>query len=63
MVCQGHEASFLVARDTLGVHLESWQGNQDASRVEAGNPESCFFCHRDLGLCINFQGESIVVSC
>ena len=47
----------------FGVLLELWQGNQDASRVEAGNPESGSCCHRDLGLHIDFQGESIIVSC
>ena len=35
-----------------------WQGNRDASRSDAGDPESLSRCHRDFGIPINFQEES-----
>ena len=41
--------------------LKSWQGNTDASRVEAGDPGSLSSCHSDTGIPINFQQDSGIV--
>ena len=46
----------------LGILHKAWQGNRDASRGEAGDPVSTFSCHRDIGIPINFQEESGIVS-
>ena len=47
---------------SYGRHLtklhEAWQVNMDASRAEAGDPESLSTCHSDIGIPINFQKES-----
>ena len=45
--CKGH----------LGILLETWQGNRDASRGEAGDPGSLSSCHRDVGIPIDLQEE------
>ena len=50
--CKGH----------LGIILEAWQGNRDAPRGEAGDPGSHSSCHRHIGIPINFQEESGIVS-
>ena len=50
--CKGH----------LGILLEAWQGNSDASCCEAGDPVSISSCHRDIGIPINFQEESGIIS-
>ena len=42
--CEGH----------LGILLEACQSNRDASRGEAGEPESLSSSHRDIGIPINF---------
>ena len=42
--------------------LEVWQGNKDASRGEAGVRGSLFSCHSNIGIPINFQEESGIVS-
>ena len=42
--------------------LEAWQGNTDASRDEAGDGGSLSSCHSDIGLPINFQRESGIVT-
>ena len=34
----------------------------DASRVEAGDPVSLSICHGDIGIPINFQEESGIVT-
>ena len=41
---------------------EAWQGNTDASRGEAGDPGSLYSCHSDIGIPINFQQESGIVT-
>ena len=46
----------------LGILLESWHGNWDASPREAGDPGSLSTCHRDPGTPIHFQEESGIVS-
>ena len=46
----------------LRILLEAWQGNRDASRCEAGDPVSLSSCHRVIGIPINFQEESGIVS-
>ena len=46
----------------LGILLEAWQGYRDISRGEAGDPGSNSSCHRDIGIPINFQEESSIVS-
>ena len=50
--CEGH----------LEFLLEAWQGNSNASQGEAGDPGSLSSCHRDIGIPINFQDESDIVS-
>ena len=43
---------------------EAWQGNKDASRGEAGDSVPLSTSHSDIGIPINFQEESgIVTSC
>ena len=48
------------------VHLrnlqEAWQGITDASRREAGDRVSLSSCHTDIGIPINFQDESGIVT-
>ena len=48
------------------VHLrnlqEAWQGITDASRCEAGDRVSLSSCHTDIGIPINFQDESGIVT-
>ena len=46
----------------LGSLLEAWQGNRAASRGEVGDPVSLSSCHRDIGIPINFQQESGIIS-
>ena len=41
---------------------KAWQGNRDASRCEVGDPVSLSSCHRDIGIPINFQEESGIVT-
>ena len=50
--CEGH----------LGILLESWHGNWDASPREAGDPGSLSTWHRDTETPIHFQEESGIVS-
>ena len=42
--------------------IEDWQGNMDASRGEAGDPGSLSSCHSDIGIPINFQQDSGIVT-
>ena len=42
--------------------LENWLGNLDVFRGEAGDPGSLSICHRDIGIPINFQEESGIVT-
>ena len=51
-ICEGH----------LRILLEAWQGNRDSSSSEAENPGSLSSCHRDIGIPINFQEESVIIS-
>ena len=41
---------------------EAWKGNTDASRGEVGNQGSLSSCHSDIGIPINFQQESGIVT-
>ena len=50
--CEGH----------LRILREAWQGNRDTSRGEVGDPGSFFSCHRDIGVPLNFQEESGIIS-
>ena len=45
-----------------GILLEACQGNRDTSRGEAEDPGSLSSCHRDIGIPINFQEESGIIS-
>ena len=42
--------------------LEAWQGNTDTSHGDAGDPGSLSSCHSDIGININFQQESGIVT-
>ena len=42
--------------------FEARQGNRDASRGEAGDPGSLSSCQRDIGIPMNFQEESGIVT-
>ena len=42
--------------------LKAWQRNTDASRGEAGDPASLYSCHSHIGIPINFQKESGIVT-
>ena len=42
--------------------LEAWQGNMDASRCQVGDPGSLSGCHTDIGIPINFQEESGIIT-
>ena len=42
--------------------FEALQGNRDASRGEAGDAGSLSSCHTDIGIPINFQEESDIVT-
>ena len=46
----------------LGNFPEAWQRNRDASSGEVGDPVSLCSCHRDIGIPINFQEESCIIS-
>ena len=50
--CEGH----------LRILLEAWQDNRDTSCGEAGDPVSLSNCHSDIGIPINFQEGSGIVS-
>ena len=42
--------------------LEAFQGNTDPSQCEAGDPVSLSSCHGDIGIPINFQEESGIIT-
>ena len=42
--------------------IKAWQGNMDASRGEAGDPGYLSSCYSDIGISINFQQESGIVT-
>ena len=46
----------------LKYHLEAWEGNMDASQIEAGDRVSLSSCHSDIGIAINFQQESGIIT-
>ena len=46
----------------LGILLEAWQGNRDASPGEGGDPRSLSSCHRDIVIPKDFQEESGIIS-
>ena len=48
--------------ENFSVLLEAWEGNRDASWGEAGDPGFLSSCHRDIGIPINFQDESGIIS-
>ena len=52
MSCEGH----------LGILLEAWQGNRDATRGEAGAPVSLCSCHRDIGFLSIFMRSQALSS-
>ena len=60
MQCRGIETS------SYEGHLrnlnEAWQDNTDTSRGEMGDQVSLSSFHRDIGILINFQEESSLVS-
>ena len=39
---------------------EAWQGNMDTFQSEAGDRESLFSFHPNIGIPINFQEESVI---
>ena len=41
---------------------EAWHRNMDASQGEAGDPVSLSICHSAIGIPINFQEESGIVT-
>ena len=41
---------------------EAWQGNTDASRGEAEDQAFLSSCHSDIGIPINFQEESGIIT-
>ena len=42
--------------------LEPWQGNTDASGGKAGDPVYHSICHSDIGIPVNFQEESGIIT-
>ena len=62
LVCSVTSGLLSIYEGHLGNLHEAWQENRDASRGEAGNQESLSSCHRDIGIPINFQAESGIVS-
>ena len=62
-VCSATSGLLSSCKGQLGILLEDWQGNRDASRGEVGDPVSLSSCHRGIGITINFQEESGIVSC
>ena len=46
----------------LGILLEAWQDNRDASQYEAGDPGSLSICPRDIDIPTDFQEESGIIS-
>ena len=42
--------------------LEAWQGNTEASRGKEGDPVNLSSSHSDIGITINFQLESGIVT-
>ena len=62
LVCSATSGLLSSCDRQLGILLEVWQGNRDASRGKARNPGSLSGCHRDIGIPIYIQEESGIVS-
>ena len=60
--CSAMSGLLSCCEDTIGILLEPWQGNRDASRGEAGDPGSLSSYRRDIGIPFNFQEESSIIS-
>ena len=54
-VCSGTSGFLSSCKGHLRILLEVWQGNRDASQVEAGVLGSLSSWHRDIGIPINFH--------
>ena len=61
-VCSATSGLLFSCKGHLGILLEAWQGNSDASCCEVRDPVVISSCHRDIGFPINFQEESGIVS-
>ena len=42
--------------------FKAWQDNKDSTRGEAGDPVALSSCQRDIGIPINFQEESGIIT-
>ena len=42
--------------------FKAWHGIRDASQGEVGDPESLSSCHGDIGIPINFQEKSGIIT-
>ena len=58
-VTSGHPSSYEGHFMNL---LEAWQRNTDTSCGESGGPGSLSSCHSDIGIPINFQEDSGIVT-
>ena len=61
-VCSGTSKLLSSYEGHLSNLLENWLGNLGVFRGEAGDPWSLSICHRDIGIPINFQEESGIVT-
>ena len=61
-VCSATSVLLPSYKGHLRTLLEAWKGKRDASRGEAGDPGSLSSYHRDIGIPINFQEESGIVT-
>ena len=50
--CEGH----------FSIFLKAWHGKRDVSGGEGGDPGSHSSCHRDIGIPMNFQVDSGILS-
>ena len=61
-VCSAMSGLLFSNKGQLSNLLEAWHCNRDALRGEAGDLLSLSCCHRDIGIHINFQEESGIVT-
>ena len=61
-VCSGTSGLLSSWEVHLGILLEAWQGKRDTSRPEAGGSASLSSCHSNIGISINFQENSGILS-